>query len=128
MSDSGILYKGLLVVSLALLATIVIMVLVGVSALDSSTHAVAQSVRAQQLAQAITDERKQTLLAYCRAQNARHDATVHEINVLIARRVRHLGAAQRAEVRASRASTLLLINALVPHQDCRNVVATQTSP
>lgn len=68
----------------------------------------------------IQAERAAAVRASCEETNHRHDSTIaklHELVAAIPQRQRRL-AAQR-----NQASTVALIEALVPRRDCRNVVA-----
>lgn len=83
-----------------------------------------QAVQASQLAKAIQGERYDAILASCEAQNRRHIATIRALDRVLARALRApLSRARRVEIRASRASTLLLINALAPYQPSCAAVA-----
>lgn len=64
----------------------------------------------------IQAERRNAYLVSCQDQNARHDATVNSLGVLISQ-IRDPVRRRRAE--ASKVGTILLINALAPHQDCK---------
>ncbi len=69
----------------------------------------------------IQSERARNIRQACEAQNARHDATIETLDRLIAR----VPPSQRSEAQQSRASTVLLINALVPKRRCSEVVRKQ---
>lgn len=56
----------------------------------------------------------------CLDQNSRHDATIDRLDELIDAAVAREPARER-EIRASRASTLILIEALAPQQDCEQL-------
>jgi predicted lipoprotein len=85
------------------------------SAAASARQALSQSVQTQQLTAAIQQNRVES----CQAGNARHAASVKQLERLLsdsARRARTR--LQRAEVAASRRSILPLIDAVAPEQNC----------
>ena len=85
----------------------------------SGVHAAAHE--ALTLATTIQHERKESILAGCRDQNARHRHTIHQLDQLLKiAELQH--PARSAQIRASMASTVLLIDALAPHRNCRLVV------
>jgi hypothetical protein len=86
------------------------------SAINSNGQTAAN---AQDFARRIQSERLRSIAANCKATNERHDKTIETLDKLIAR-VPPGSRRDRAE--ASRASTILLINALVPKQDCAALV------
>ena len=75
-----------------------------------------------QLAQQIQDERAANTLRACRDVNQRHDDTIRALDELLKRAGR---SASREQVERSRASTVLLIDALAPKRDCKRLVARQ---
>lgn len=84
----------------------------------SGVRAVAHEALA--LAQTQRTDREQAILRLCRDQNHRHRVTDRDLDRLykpVERRVHT--AAQRRQLRASRRSTLLLIGALAPLQNCQ---------
>lgn len=85
--------------------------------LNRSQMALAQSVQANQLAQAINQDRRLT----CLAQNARNTSTLNELDHLLARDKRHATRAERKTLTASRRFTALLINHLVPLENCNAI-------
>lgn len=133
-----------------LLVITVLVALALSSATDTADHAkrtaqvAAQAAReAEAATRAIQAQRVATVRANCEAQNARHDGTVKQLGKLFTRRrapgaavrvpgvppalVRAVQAVQAIQARASRAPTILLIDALQPHQDCAAAVARATS-
>ena len=81
----------------------------------AAAQASAKAVRAQQLVAAIQASRVRD----CEAANARHDKAVAVFQRLLTQAVR-AHPSQRAQVRQSRGPTLRLIDAIVPHYNCRN--------
>lgn len=72
--------------------------------------------------QAIQQNRISLVTQQCRDQNRKHRKTIHELDVLIRRAERGVSRKRREAIRASRASTVLLIDAFEPHRNCRLVV------
>lgn len=64
----------------------------------------------------IQDQRRDTIITACQEQNARHDATLEQLDVLISKIPKSDPRHDRAQ--QSRASTALLIDALAPVRDC----------
>lgn len=89
-----------------------------------AAQAQAHAVQATQLAQAIAAERTASILRACAAQNMEHDATIQELDRLLAAAKRRVGRQQRKALAASRQFTVLLIDRLAPKQDCAQVAAT----
>ncbi len=55
----------------------------------------------------------------CVDLNMRHDSTINELDKLLAVAIRHAkSSGERQRIVASRAGTVLLINALDPHRNC----------
>lgn len=77
----------------------------------------------------INQERAANVERNCEDVNRRHDRTLEALDQILARRVAAASPADRARLRESRATTALLINALVPRRDCGALAAQQvTSP
>lgn len=76
-----------------------------------------------ELAQEIQRQRVDALLMNCREQNRRHDRTVATLDALLVKRVRTAGKRERVRLRASRASTISLIQALAPKRRCDEYAA-----
>lgn len=77
----------------------------------------------------LADTRNQTILRDCRQQNHRHRATVRRLDGLLKPYAQHAHtAAQHRQLRASHRSTVLLIDALAPLQNCRKVLASSSGP
>lgn len=76
------------------------------------------AIQVKQLVGRIQAERARNVLTSCVEQNARHDRTIATLDRLLLVAERPASAAQRAQIKQSRASTVLLIEALVPRQDC----------
>lgn len=70
------------------------------------------------LAHRIQASRVEATLRACEEQNHRHNQTVAKLDMLIAK----VPPDQRARAKASRDSTIALIDALVPVRDCDQVV------
>ncbi len=83
------------------------------------------ALAAKQLAAAIQQERIDSIGRACHDQNKRHDDTIHELRVLVARTPRNPGVTQQQE-RQQINSTILLIDALVPRQNCKLLVEQST--
>lgn len=78
----------------------------------------AQARATQRQAAAIQRQRREL----CKDQNDRHDATIRELDVIV-RRLEHTAPpAQRAQLKASRAYNVLLINALAPRRRCAEIL------
>lgn len=73
-----------------------------------------------QLANLVSDiqtSREEITRENCESQNARHDASIAALDQVIARAVQE-NPDQRERIERSRQSTVFLIDALVPVQDC----------
>lgn len=57
----------------------------------------------------------------CLDQNSRHDKTIDRLDQLLARAVK-TNPERAREIRQTRASTIFIIEALAPHQNCRQLV------
>lgn len=84
--------------------------------------------KAKQAAKEIQTQRVTNTLANCKDQNARHDHTIDALDKLIAMATKGIPPAQAAEMKRGRASTILLIDALAPKQDCERRVRMLTAP
>lgn len=73
----------------------------------------------------IQDERAASVLRSCQETNGRHDATIGALDELMARA--GVGASYQRLVllEQSRMSTVLLVNALAPKQDCKRLVSSR---
>lgn len=67
---------------------------------------------------AIDTERARNTRDACVDQNRRHDATLHELRRLVAK----LPPKRQAQAKHDMKGTVLLINALAPHQNCDDLV------
>jgi hypothetical protein len=74
----------------------------------------------------LADQRDQSILRECTAQNFRHDATIAELNQELSTFSAKATAAQRKQLAASREFTILLIDRLAPFQDCKAVLRANT--
>lgn len=70
----------------------------------------------------IQDSRRDAIRVQCEQQNDRHDRTLAALDHVLAQRLRDAGPVERQRLQTGRASTVLLIEALAPHQDCRRRV------
>jgi hypothetical protein len=70
----------------------------------------------------INHERERNLRVACESQNARHDATVQKLDDLLAQARVTASPEKVKRIEASRASTVALIDALAPLQDCEALV------
>lgn len=86
----------------------------------------AQLVRTTaRLAAQIQQQRRSTVSMNCRDQNGRHDATIGKLDEIIAGLPE---GPEKDRAVANKASTVLLIDALVPKRNCRRVLDETTSP
>jgi hypothetical protein len=69
----------------------------------------------------IQQSRAEVSYTTCLDQNGRHDQTVKRLDVLLSRAIRARPSA-KDQIRATRASTIFLIEALAPHQNCKQIV------
>lgn len=73
----------------------------------------------------IQQQRKETILRSCTEQNGRHNATIKVLDKVLSDTVKS-NPKLKAQVKDSRAQNLLLINALVPVQNCSQLVKAAT--
>lgn len=73
----------------------------------------------------INAERAQNVERNCDDINNRHDRTIGALDQILAKRLRSAGPAERARLRTSRETTVLLIEALVPQRDCARLAREQ---
>lgn len=78
--------------------------------------------RAADQAAAIQQSRVNSSLTSCEEQNARHDNAIVALDKLLKRAARQAPTTRIRQIRQSRMSTVLLINALQPHRNCRALV------
>ena len=57
----------------------------------------------------------------CLDQNERHDATISRLDTILAAAIKNDPSREQA-LRATRSSTVFLIEALAPHQNCKQIV------
>jgi hypothetical protein len=98
-----------------LVAVYVLIVAAGALGITQTQHV---AHRADALARDIQAQRVSSIVQSCEQQNARHDATIATLDRLI----RQQPAGQRRRAERSRASTVLLIDALAPMRDCQKVL------
>lgn len=77
---------------------------------------------------ALANERTDAIIRECHDQNQRHDHTVAELDVLLARAEKHAPPAQRKQMAASRQFTILLIDQLAPRQNCAKAAVRANHP
>jgi hypothetical protein len=65
----------------------------------------------------IQKSRAEIAYTNCLDQNGRHDKTIERLDVLLEKAVK-ANPEREMQIRASRASTIFLIEALAPHQNC----------
>ena len=90
----------------------------------------AKASQAQEIATAVTAERDATILRECRAQNARNVASITELRAIIhhyLRNAKRLPGWQRHQIKTSERANIALIDALVPFQNCQQVLRQSTS-
>lgn len=73
----------------------------------------------------IQQSREDAIRQSCEDTNARHDHTIAQLNILLDQALKD-HPEDRARIEQSRASTTLLIDALVPRQDCDRLVSDLT--
>lgn len=66
-------------------------------------------------------QRAEVTLTTCIDQNGRHDKTLDRLDEIIEKAVK-ADPGRAAQIRHSRASTIFIIEALAPHQNCRQLV------
>jgi hypothetical protein len=77
-----------------------------------------RAAEAKRLAVSIQESRIEIIRSSCVEGNRRHDATIRTLEARIREVLKSATPAQRERILASRASTIALINALAPKQDC----------
>jgi hypothetical protein len=75
----------------------------------------------------IQEERADNILRSCEDTNARYRTAVRELDRLLAVRTRDMTVTQRRAVEQSRASTVVLIAAIVPPRRCAEIVREQVN-
>lgn len=70
----------------------------------------------------IQDQREASIRRMCEDSNRRHDNTIHKLDELIAIRVKTSSPAEVKRIVNSKASTVLLIEALAPKLNCDDQV------
>lgn len=66
-------------------------------------------------------QRAEITYSTCLDQNGRHDATIKRLDEIIEKAVA-ADPARAKQIRASRSSTVFIIEALAPHQNCKQLV------
>jgi hypothetical protein len=82
----------------------------------ASLSALGWTVHKQQ--QEISRQRVDNIASSCEEQTARNRRTTAALDIVLAKAFKHARPAQRLQLQASRAATVLLINALAPIEDC----------
>lgn len=83
--------------------------------------------QANEFSHQLAQERASTILTSCDQQNARHDATIHELDLLTYEaKLKTRNPIQRRQIMEGQASSTLLVNALVPRQNCQLVLKKAT--
>lgn len=103
-------------ITFGVLAMLVLVVLLGAVAAVVAIHENHNRI------EDIQASRIDVALTTCRDQNARRTNTINQLDDIIAKRSKGAPPAERARMRTSRAFTILLIDALAPHQDCNKVI------
>src|SRR4051794_20595481 len=103
-------------VSFGVLAMLVLIVLLGAVAAVVAIHENHNRI------DDIQASRIDVALTTCRDQNARRTNTVKQLDVILAKRIKSAPPAEAARLKMSRAFTILLIDALAPHQNCQRVI------
>lgn len=75
-------------------------------------------ISGQRTVQQIQREREVAIRVNCEDVNRRHDRTIRQLDALLAVRLRGASARERERLRASRQTTVLLIEALTPKREC----------
>lgn len=76
----------------------------------------------------IQDSRRTSIKEQCKDQNSRHDHVITALDVALAPRLKQGNPKQDAAILQRRVSTILLIDALAPKQDCDQVVKERVEP
>lgn len=95
------------------LAGLVIALAVSLSVRDDRVDDVAR------LAQQIQQSRRESVLSTCRETNLRHDRTIRALDRVLEAASRNATVDERRDLQQRRASTVLLIAALAPKQNCK---------
>lgn len=89
------------------------MLVIGRAVLDTSNRSSENST----IIGAIQQERVRNTLANCRDQNTKHDSTIRTLDSLI-KQAGRVHPSQRAQLEASEAFTVLLVDKLAPKHHC----------
>ncbi len=90
-----------------------------------TTNARTLAKQAKDLAQEIQNQRKALILKTCQDQNRRHNHTIKELKVLVAKMPLPPGVTRQQE-ESNLKGTILIISALAPHQNCKQLVKAST--
>lgn len=110
---------------LRLIRTLIVGLCIGVTVLSFATVLLWRSNDAR--VQQINNERAANVRRNCEDVNDRHRDTIQAVDELLAPRLKTATPAERKQMRASRDSTVLILNALVPMRDCDRLVRTQVA-
>ena len=120
---------------ISVLCMAVTVVVVAPTVLDTSSRtddverlAVENAKRTREVAaltQKIQDERARNVLTNCGDVNDRHDNAIRELDRIYERRIGSATRGERVRLRQGRDSTVLLIQALTPHRNCRALADRQ---
>lgn len=126
MSESA---KNVMVILAAVLVGAVIGIAAAliIGASNSADQANTKATHADSIAVAIAKERRESLRSFCEATNATHRNTIRSLDQILAAAERRVNASRRRAIAASRAPTVLLINALAPQRDCNTYVHAETN-
>lgn len=71
----------------------------------------------------MSEARSASILRDCQEQNTRHANTIRALDGIYARAFKQISPAKWAQLRASETSTVLIIDALAPYQNCQQITA-----
>lgn len=81
-----------------------------------------------EFAREIQRQRVESIRMSCEDTNRRHDRTIATLDALLVKRVKTAGRRERVKLKASRASTVALIEALAPKRDCAELIRRSAPP
>lgn len=91
-------------------------------ALQAADTAKESAKVAQQDTETLAANRRNSVLENCEDQNERNEETIRTLDLRIARLAKSLSPSELTQLKASRAFTVSLVNALAPHRDCKVVL------
>ena len=95
---------------------------VSAQALEAADTAKESAKVAQEDTETLATNRRNSILENCKDQNERNEDTIHTLDLRIARVAKSVPPEELAQLKASRAFTVSLVNALAPHRDCKVVL------